>query len=119
AGNLERSVVLAGFLAHAPRRHRVIVVEGERPLHQAPARPRGRGALLSEPVTGRVHEQLGCLTGIRQRFKQADMAETLLPMSVVVVVYHGDGTCHDTTPRAGEQRAKLSAPREWALVGQH
>src|SRR5262249_17290296 len=59
------------------------------------------------------------LAGIRQRFKQAEMPEPLLPMLVVALIDHRDGAGQETTPRAGQKGPHLALLRKGALTRQH
>src|SRR5712692_4671960 len=47
------------------------------------------------------------------------MAEPLVPMSVVVLIYHGNGSPDDVTPPPRNERTNFSFLRERALPGQN
>src|SRR5918992_346866 len=119
AGTFEKPVVVIGILARKLRRQRLAIVDNKRKIHQAESRPSSFSALLFEPMTRRVHEKLRRLTAVRHRLEQDDMTEVLLPMTVVALIDHGNGSRDHLASGSGEKRPDASALGERAFTGKN
>ncbi len=104
AGILEKRVVVGRVRAQDARGKRAVRIDHERHVERPHAAAGGVRALGRQPGTGRIHQRTHRLSRARQRLELDDVAEPLVPVSLVARVDHGQDPGDDLPVVAHDER---------------
>jgi hypothetical protein len=88
-------VIVRRIVAKYFRRQRVVLVDDEGCVEHAHAGARSFGALRSEPLAALIHQLPDGVATTVERFEHDDVAELLVPVTLVALVDDRKTACDD------------------------